>query len=142
MYVYLYMLAYGWSCNLYDKLSWLGKWPSLVMSALDCETIAHKHSSLWLWDLHSKVWISSCGWLDVVTLLHNWIYCLHKVSSFNSKKVWIISKSVYRTLPSWMGTNVPWGFYLNILKFYQNPKSKRLREKARFENCMNLDRSR
>ena len=35
MYVYLYMLVYGWSWTLYDGLSWLHEWPSLVISAFD-----------------------------------------------------------------------------------------------------------
>ena len=26
--VYIWLLAYGWSCTLYDGLSWLGEWPS------------------------------------------------------------------------------------------------------------------
>ena len=35
MYVYLYMLVYGWLCTLYDGPSWLGEQPSLAISALD-----------------------------------------------------------------------------------------------------------
>ena len=35
MNVYLYMLVYGWLCTLYDGLSWLREWPSLVMRAFD-----------------------------------------------------------------------------------------------------------
>ena len=33
--VYLYLLVYGWLCTLYDGLSWLHEWPSLVMRDLD-----------------------------------------------------------------------------------------------------------
>ena len=33
--VYLYLLVYGWLCTLYDGLSWLHEWPSLVISAFD-----------------------------------------------------------------------------------------------------------
>ena len=35
MYLYLYLLVYGWLCTLYDRLSWLHEWPSLVIRALD-----------------------------------------------------------------------------------------------------------
>ena len=35
MYVYLYLLVYGRLCSLYDELSWLREWPSLVMRALN-----------------------------------------------------------------------------------------------------------
>ena len=35
MYVYLYMLVYGWSYTFYDGISWLHEQPSLDMSALD-----------------------------------------------------------------------------------------------------------
>ena len=35
MYVYLYLLVYGWLCNLCDGLSCLCVWPSLVMRSLD-----------------------------------------------------------------------------------------------------------
>ena len=35
MYVYLYLLVYRWLCTLYDGLSWLREWPSLVMRAFD-----------------------------------------------------------------------------------------------------------
>ena len=35
MYVYLYMLVYGWLCTLYDGLLWLREWLSLVMRALN-----------------------------------------------------------------------------------------------------------
>ena len=31
MHVYLYLLVYEWLCTLYDGLSWLHKWPSLVV---------------------------------------------------------------------------------------------------------------
>ena len=35
MYVYLYLFVHGWLCTSYDGLSWLHKWPFLVMRALD-----------------------------------------------------------------------------------------------------------
>ena len=35
MYVYLYMLVYGWLCTLYDGLLWLRERPSLAISALN-----------------------------------------------------------------------------------------------------------
>ena len=35
MYVYLYLLVYGWLCNLCDGLLCLCVWPSLVMRSLD-----------------------------------------------------------------------------------------------------------
>ena len=33
MYVYLYLLVYGWLFTLYDGISWLCEWPSLVVRA-------------------------------------------------------------------------------------------------------------
>ena len=35
VYIYLYMLVYGWFCTLYDRPSWLREQPSLAISALD-----------------------------------------------------------------------------------------------------------
>ena len=35
LYVYLYLLVYGWLCTLYDGLSWLHECPSLVMRKID-----------------------------------------------------------------------------------------------------------
>ena len=35
VYIYIYLRVCGWLCTLYDGLSWLHEWPSLVINALD-----------------------------------------------------------------------------------------------------------
>ena len=35
VYIYICLHVYGWLCTLYDGLSWLREWPSLVIRALN-----------------------------------------------------------------------------------------------------------
>ena len=60
-----------------------------------CETVAHKHSCLWLWDSTQRLRSSTMVDLIVATLLYSQICCLHKVSNPSFKRVWKNSNSVH-----------------------------------------------
>ena len=54
IYIYIYAYMCGWSCTLYDGLSWLCERPFLVMSALDLEVwvCAQRDGYRWVFMLY------------------------------------------------------------------------------------------
>ena len=86
MYVYLYLLVYGWLCTLYDGLLWLCERPFLVMSALDlivsCTLMGH---TLGVWQclvyflvLCDSIVHDACFiYIYICLLVCGWFYTLY-----------------------------------------------------------------
>ena len=108
MYVYLYMLVCGWSCTLYDWLSWLCERPCLVMSAPNlvlwvytqghcCRCILkalycmHDHCGVII-SIHVTKW----HWFPRVCNTHQYIWYFEGVSARSSMSMHVGTCHIHR----------------------------------------------
>ena len=71
IYIYIFLRMCGWSCTLYDELSWLHEWPSLAMCTLDLVTWVYAQGD-YCKCIFMSYYVHSCRGVTVLIHVTKW----------------------------------------------------------------------